>query len=129
MTTLRTFQLPAEVTGSIWDIALGVELVRTWQSDGILQVATGSVANAVSAAALRESRRFFARPLPDKAALVSDLTYAGYVASARRSPPGSRTSPRSSPSARTCRSPIPASAPAGPATGPCPGPTPSTGTS
>lgn len=89
-TTLRTFQLPAEVTGSIWDIALGVELVRTWQADGILQVATGSVADAVAAAALRESRRFFARPLPEKTALVSDLTYAGYVASGEEETAGEK---------------------------------------
>jgi isopenicillin N synthase-like dioxygenase len=81
MTTLRTFQLPTEVTGSIWDIALGVELVRTWQSDGIFQVAVGGLANTVTSAALRESRRFFSLPLSVKAGLVSDLTYAGYVAS------------------------------------------------
>jgi len=90
MRTLRTFQLPAEVTGSIWDIALGVELVRTWQTDGILQVATGSVANAVTAAALSESRRFFALPLSDKVRLVSDLTYAGYVASGEEVTAGER---------------------------------------
>ena len=81
MTTLRTFQLPTEVTGSIWDVALGVELIRTWQSDGIFQVATGGVANSITAAALKESRRFFALPPAEKANLVSDLTYAGYVAS------------------------------------------------
>ncbi|MFC0434101.1 2-oxoglutarate and iron-dependent oxygenase domain-containing protein [Kutzneria buriramensis] len=90
MTTLRTFQLPAEVSGSIWDIALGVEMIRTWQSDGIFQVATGTVANAVTAAALRESRRFFAQPLEAKTPLVSDLTYAGYVASGEEVTAGER---------------------------------------
>ena len=39
-TTLRTFRLPERVTGTDEHQRLGRELVRAWQSDGILQVAT-----------------------------------------------------------------------------------------
>ena len=81
MTTLRTFHLPAAVIGSHWDIALGLDMVRTWQTDGIFQISTGLVADRLAATALRESRRFFAQPIEQKADLVSDRTYAGYIAS------------------------------------------------
>ena len=50
----------------------------------------GTNATCVTAAALRESRRFFALPLSDKASLVSDLSYAGYVASGEEVTAGER---------------------------------------
>jgi 2-oxoglutarate dioxygenase / 2-oxoglutarate/L-arginine monooxygenase/decarboxylase len=81
MTTLRTFSVPFSVTGTQSDIELGRQLIEAWQADGIFQIATDAGQDRATAGALRASRRFFAKPLPDKARHVSDLTYSGYIAS------------------------------------------------
>jgi len=80
-TTLQTFRLPDTVEGSESDIRLGRELIRAWQTDGILQVATDFAQDSVTRDAVEASRRFFAIPMEDKAQHVSDLTYSGYIAS------------------------------------------------
>src|SRR6266487_2075654 len=81
MTTLQTFRLPEEVTGTQSDFRLGHDLVRAWQTDGILQVATDPAPDRVTADAIEASKRFFAQPLEVKTRHVSDLTYSGYIAS------------------------------------------------
>ena len=81
MTELQTFRLPENVTGSPSDIELGRLLIRAWQVDGILQVATSPGQDRKTADAIEASRRFFAQPLEYKASHVSDLTYSGYIAS------------------------------------------------
>jgi isopenicillin N synthase-like dioxygenase len=81
MTDLRTFHLPDSVTGTPADAALARGLIQAWQADGILQVATTDAQHARTEAAFAASRRFFALPIEEKAACISDLTYAGYIAS------------------------------------------------
>src|SRR6266511_2074008 len=101
MTDLQTFDLPESIEGAASDRSLAREMIRAWQTDGILQTAMTPEQNRTTADAVALSRRFFGMPLQDKAACVSDLTYSGYIASARRSRPGRRTIRRSSPCART----------------------------
>jgi isopenicillin N synthase-like dioxygenase len=82
MTGLRTFRLPAAVTGSDDDIELGRRLIAAWQADGILQIATDATQDRTTADAMAASRRFFhGLTLEEKSRLVSDLTYSGYIAS------------------------------------------------
>lgn len=78
---MRTFELPASVGGTTVDRILGRQLVRTWEDDGIFQVAATVEQARITGEALAESRRFFAKSLPEKAKFVSDLTYSGYIAS------------------------------------------------
>ncbi|MEV6830573.1 2OG-Fe(II) oxygenase family protein [Amycolatopsis sp. NPDC051102] len=78
---MRTFELPGSVGGRTVDRILGRQLVRTWETDGIFQVAATEEQDRIAREALAESRRFFARSLPEKAKFVSDLTYSGYIAS------------------------------------------------
>lgn len=82
MTELRTFRLPESVTGSDDDVELGRGLIEAWQADGILQIATDAAQDRTTAEAMAASRRFFhGLSLEEKSRLVSDLTYAGYIAS------------------------------------------------
>jgi len=81
MTALSTFELPVSVSGTTIDRILGRQLIHTWETDGIFQVAATVDQERITGEALTESRRFFARSLPEKAKFVSDLTYSGYIAS------------------------------------------------
>ncbi|WP_167441344.1 isopenicillin N synthase family dioxygenase [Amycolatopsis vastitatis] len=81
MTELRTFELPDSVSGTTVDRILGRQLVRTWETDGIFQVAATAEQERITQEALTESRRFFGKSVPEKAKFVSDLTYSGYIAS------------------------------------------------
>src|SRR5213076_3154963 len=65
--TLRTFELPGSVSGTTVDRILGRQLVRTWETDGIFQVAATAEQDRITGEALTASRRFFARSLPEKA--------------------------------------------------------------
>ncbi|WP_103354041.1 isopenicillin N synthase family oxygenase [Amycolatopsis sp. CA-128772] len=78
---MRTFELPDSVGGRTVDRILGRQLVRTWEVDGIFQVAATAEQDRITREALAASRRFFARSLPEKVKFVSDLTYSGYIAS------------------------------------------------
>lgn len=81
MTTLQTFVLPPDVTGSASDRALADALIAAWQRDGIFQVAMVGEHRGVVDRALDASRRFFARPFEDKTPLLNDTGYSGYIAS------------------------------------------------
>lgn len=81
MTDLQTFHLPEAVSGTAVDIGLGREMIRAWQTDGIFQIATTPVQSRKTAAAIAQSWRFFGMPMEFKSQRVSDLTYAGYIAS------------------------------------------------
>src|SRR5689334_3214795 len=81
MTQLRTFTVPESVQGNGSDLELAREMISAWQRDGIFQVATTATESRVVADAMDSSRRFFAQPMAEKAHLVSELTYSGYIAS------------------------------------------------
>lgn len=81
MNDLRTFHLPPTVTGTASDIELANKIIDAWRSDGIFQVATEGVQRDATARAFEASRDFFRLPLAAKASCISDLTYAGYIAS------------------------------------------------
>ncbi|MFI8105785.1 2-oxoglutarate and iron-dependent oxygenase domain-containing protein [Streptomyces sp. NPDC086023] len=81
MDGFRTFRVPAVVAGTAADEALGRELVRAWRRDGIFQVAADPAQEARTRAALAAARRFFELPRAEKSSLVSDVSYAGYIAS------------------------------------------------
>ncbi|SRR6266487_3698103 len=90
MTALQTFQLPLIVQGSDADKALGLALIAAWEADGIFQVQATPAQQAATEHALNASRGFFRRPLREKAAYVSDLTYSGYVASGEEETAGEK---------------------------------------
>lgn len=81
LANLRTFSLPDSVDGSVFDIILAEEMIRAWRADGIFQVSIDRAQDAVTRDALESSRRFFRQPFEFKSKHVSDLTYAGYIAS------------------------------------------------
>jgi len=81
MTDLRTFHLPTSIEGTIDDQALARDMIQAWRTDGIFQVATSFVDQTLTESAFEVSRRFFAMPMASKARCISDLNYAGYVAS------------------------------------------------
>src|SRR5438552_1945328 len=80
MTELRTFTLPATVTGTEAQIELGRQMIDAWRADGIFQVATDTIQQTKTERAFAASKRFFRMPFASKASCISDLTYAGYVA-------------------------------------------------
>lgn len=90
MTALQTFCIPAYVRGTKEEVALGEALIAAWRVDGIFQIATTESQSAATEEALRQSHRFFARPLAEKARHVSDLSYSGYVASGEEMTAGDR---------------------------------------
>jgi 2-oxoglutarate dioxygenase / 2-oxoglutarate/L-arginine monooxygenase/decarboxylase len=75
---IETFELSGG--GEDTDARLGKALVRAWRSDGILRVAMDPSHAQGVRRAYASSRRFFGQPPGIKARSVSDLTYAGYVA-------------------------------------------------
>lgn len=81
MPGLQTFQLPESISGTESDVLLARQLIRAWQTDGILQVATDAAQNRTTRTAVEASKRFLSLPLEAKAQHVSDLTYSGYIAS------------------------------------------------
>jgi len=81
MRELQTFHIPSSVTGTHADRMLGREMLSAWQTDGIFQVSTTPDQDAVTRAAYAASKRFFGLPFAHKAKHVSDLSYAGYIAS------------------------------------------------
>jgi isopenicillin N synthase-like dioxygenase len=81
MTDLRTFRLPASVSGNESDGALGRNMIDAWQAHGIFQIATEPDQDRKTQAAIQASRRFFRAPLEFKSQHVSELTYSGYIAS------------------------------------------------
>ncbi len=56
-------------------------MIGTWQTDGIFQIEATEEQDRKTQEAISESRRFFSRPIEEKASCVSDLTYSGYIAS------------------------------------------------
>jgi len=78
---IETFELPATVTGSRGDRALGRAIVDSWRREGIIQLAMDAEARALSGGAMAASRAFFDRPAAQKQACVDDQSYAGYIAS------------------------------------------------
>ncbi|GLP69725.1 MULTISPECIES: isopenicillin N synthase family oxygenase [unclassified Streptomyces] len=87
---LQTFRLPTVVRDTDGDRALGRALVAAWQRDGIFQVHATLDQQAATERALAASRAFCRRPLAEKTAHVSDLSYSGYVASGEEETAGQR---------------------------------------
>jgi 2-oxoglutarate dioxygenase / 2-oxoglutarate/L-arginine monooxygenase/decarboxylase len=81
MADLPVFQLPEFVTGSPADRALGLAMVDAWRTHGIFYLATDPAGRQITDWAIESSKRFFARPLEDKARHVSTTSYSGYIAS------------------------------------------------
>jgi 2-oxoglutarate dioxygenase / 2-oxoglutarate/L-arginine monooxygenase/decarboxylase len=81
MTDLRTFHLPESITGTTTDVELARSIIDAWRTDGIFQVATDAAQHVKTETAFEASRRFFRMPMAQKASCISDLTYAGYIAS------------------------------------------------
>jgi len=78
---LQTFHLPEAVGEAESDVRLAHEMIEAWNRDGIFQVAATPEQVRKTEAALAASKRFFSMSPADKAARVSDLSYAGYIAS------------------------------------------------
>lgn len=81
MITLKTFKLPAKVTGSTADITLGEQLIRAWRTDGIFQIKTRVEQDRKTQAAIAVSKRFFKKPQTFKSGCINDSAYSGYIAS------------------------------------------------
>ncbi len=78
---LITFQIPEQITSKQSDLTLAKEMINAWRSDGIFQVALSETQNHKTQDSFATSREFFAQPLEKKSKLISDLNYAGYIAS------------------------------------------------
>ncbi|UJR18140.1 hypothetical protein I4U23_005040 [Adineta vaga] len=78
---LKTFHIPPVVVGNTTDIELGQTMVLEWKTQGMFQVACTPDVCTSSQLALEASRKFFLRPMAEKMSYVSDLTFAGYIAS------------------------------------------------
>src|SRR5258708_3201057 len=120
LTTLQTFRLPSVVEGGEADKALGRALIAAWQADGIFQVQATLEQQAATGRALDASRAFFRRPVREKAAHVSDLSYSGYVASGQEETGGEKAGPE----IFTVRPDTAANGPRVTEQGPCHGPAP-----
>lgn len=81
MTDLQSFKLPESITSTQIDRSLGREMIQAWRRDGIFQVAINGVQSQKTQNAFAASRRFFRLPRELKSQCISDLTYAGYIAS------------------------------------------------
>ncbi len=81
MAQLQTFHLPQAVGKAESDLRLAHEMIEAWQRDGIFQVAATPEQVMTTKAAVAASKRFFSMSPEFKSARVSDLTYAGYIAS------------------------------------------------
>ena len=81
MRELRTFWLPEQVDGTSLNQTLARQLIDAWREDGIFQVALDPAQGQTTSAAFQASREFFRQPLAQKASCISDLSYAGYIAS------------------------------------------------
>lgn len=90
MAELQTFQMPALVKSNDSDADLGQAMIAAWQKDGIFQVQATRQDEVALERALDASRAFFRRPLHEKAAHVSDLTYSGYVGSGEEETAGEK---------------------------------------
>lgn len=81
MTQLQTFHLPETVGAAESDVRLAQEMIAAWHRDGIFQVAATPEQISRTEAAVAASKRFFNQPPEAKATRVSELSYAGYIAS------------------------------------------------
>ncbi len=90
MAELTTFIVPEVVDGTSSNIDLGRRMLAAWRRDGIFQVARDATLDETTERALAASRRFFAMPTREKSACVSDLTFAGYIASGEELTAGER---------------------------------------
>ncbi len=81
MTNLQTFYLPKSITATQSNIDLGHQMIQSWRTDGIFQIATSTIQDRKVQNAFEASRRFFRMPLGFKSQRISDLTYSGYIAS------------------------------------------------
>jgi isopenicillin N synthase-like dioxygenase len=81
MSALQTFDLPVQVTGGAADRELARAMITAWRRDGIFQISTAGEHPGTVARALQASRDFFARPFAEKAHLLNDMSYSGYIAS------------------------------------------------
>ncbi|TID23637.1 sodium calcium exchanger protein [Venturia nashicola] len=77
---LKTFHLPATVTGSARDRELGRRIVDAISGDGIFQIALPTE-NKVLDEAFTASKEFFSQSQEEKARLVDSKSFAGYIAS------------------------------------------------
>ena len=81
MTELRTFHLPRFVSETPSTRRLAADMIDSWRTDGIFQVAINTHQQAKVSDALAVSRLFCGSSRDFKASHVSDLTYSGYIAS------------------------------------------------
>ena len=81
MTCLHTFIVPETVTGTAADLALGHAMIAAWRRDGIFQVARTPRQDLDTRQAFAASKRFFGWSFERKQRQISDLSYAGYIAS------------------------------------------------
>ncbi|GAB2859858.1 2OG-Fe(II) oxygenase family protein [Actinocorallia aurea] len=75
------FTLPATVTGSAADRALGRELLAAWRSDGLFLLTLDPSAAPAVDHALTAARSFFALPASSKRCYTDDRSYSGYAGS------------------------------------------------
>lgn len=78
---LKTFTLPNSITGTPLDRELGRQMIDTWRTDGIFQIAVTLDQRNVLKRAFQDSKDFFRLPHHVKASRVDSQSYAGYIAS------------------------------------------------
>jgi isopenicillin N synthase-like dioxygenase len=78
---LKTFELPSAVGADEKCLALGKAVIDTWRTDGILQIKVTPEQGELLRESYEVSKAFFKLPHAEKAKLVDDQSYAGYIAS------------------------------------------------
>ncbi|WP_242629472.1 2-oxoglutarate and iron-dependent oxygenase domain-containing protein [Xanthomonas oryzae] len=76
-----TFQIPPTIDVIQSHIDLGLDIIDAWRRDGIIQIALDDTQDAITQNAFKASQGYFALPHSEKSSHLSDLNYAGYIAS------------------------------------------------
>ncbi|OZG71672.1 MFS transporter [Hahella sp. CCB-MM4] len=79
MSNLQTFRLPTSISTTSSNIKLGRDMIQAWRQDGIFQINTEAEQKQITKRAFEASKRFFSRPLTQKAACISQYSFSGYV--------------------------------------------------
>jgi len=78
---LKTFTLPTTIEGNSQDHAMAKAMIDEWRQTGIFQIKIPEAQRELLRDCFKVSRQFFSAPFAEKAKLVDDQSFAGYIAS------------------------------------------------
>ncbi|KAI1000636.1 2-oxoglutarate-dependent ethylene/succinate-forming enzyme [Podosphaera aphanis] len=78
---LKTFTLPTRIEGNADDHAMAKSMIDEWRQTGIFQIKIPEAQRELLRDCFKVSQQFFSAPYAEKAKLVDDQSFAGYIAS------------------------------------------------